>query len=820
MSNLVPENEQQYGSILTVLGENAEQNGKLLNKQVEFTHIAFGDANDTYVQPDRKAQSLVNELHRIPVNSVDVLQPTPDSVPILKVEAILPDDINDVVIREFASVATFNGQTYFHAMGNCARVYVPKPINNGNVSNPVTLEMTFVITSADPIVEIDPNVITASRDYVNKRVTDVDKIYTRNFKSISDLKAGIAADNKPVDFTEMIGHRVEWRGYYKESDGGSNWGIVKQGPHVDDGGSIFTLGVNLYVDANLKGELINIKKFGAIGDDVRDDTQNIQNAINYGKAVKAPEGSYKLSDKLNITVPFDLTPDASLVQTNSTSDTLHIYSSGAIFGGGKIDVSNIDYQASVLKFDTKFNGSYDWHVNSSSPMNSKCGADSITIITDSNVGKGTGLHLRAHDEQEGNSYISWLMFQNIRIIGRFLNGINLDRGEPGDNLTWINGNMFDNILIDKSIYKVVGADANTYNTFNNIITQPNGDDLVGNDATVYLDAGYTQGYYWDGDKVVLAGGHDDLQRIAPHSIFYGDEHYARINLTRGITNSPWFQRIGLDETLLGMKSLIANINGGSSGQVGRGMFKYDRLFGETWKTFSNSVDIEYSSENVNFYDDLGYTRHSYALGAFELPGQHLALGRGTGSGQSGDWGRIWCNKAGVINPRAPFQAHLLVSPHSNKGKYQIGLAAQDNSASKTISDGIYIEWDNTDGTENVTAVMWSGGVERARKSIPTTSFVTGNFLSIYIIGVVGEIKIAWQYGDSHSSPDLTTDYLDVFNRGNYDGARFNQAVLLGTQPAGLLAPFYQLENVNGGVPNLYLHSVECQGHRTVSTIKP
>lgn len=191
MTNLVPENEQQYGSILTVLGENAEQNGKLLNKQVEFTHIAFGDANDTYVQPDRKAQALVNELHRIPVNSVDVLQPTPDSVPILKVEAILPDDINDVVIREFAAVATFNGQTYFHAIGNCARVYVPKPINNGNVSNPVTLEMTFVITSADPIVEIDPNVVTASREFVHNQInkSDKNKIESAAFATLEDAIA-------------------------------------------------------------------------------------------------------------------------------------------------------------------------------------------------------------------------------------------------------------------------------------------------------------------------------------------------------------------------------------------------------------------------------------------------------------------------------------------------------------------------------------------------------------------------------------------------------------------------------------------------------
>lgn len=165
-----PENQQQYGSILTILGENAEQNGKLKNKQITFTHVAIGDANDQYVQPDRKQTALVNELARIPVNSVDVLQPTPDSTPMLKVEAILPDDVNDLIIREFAAVATFDGNTYFHAVGNCARIYVPAPVNNGNVSTPVTLEMIFVITSADPIVEMDPNVVTASREYVNYNV--------------------------------------------------------------------------------------------------------------------------------------------------------------------------------------------------------------------------------------------------------------------------------------------------------------------------------------------------------------------------------------------------------------------------------------------------------------------------------------------------------------------------------------------------------------------------------------------------------------------------------------------------------------------------
>ncbi|EGR4300703.1 hypothetical protein DDN64_04020 [Vibrio cholerae] len=229
MTNLVPESEQQYGSILTVLGENAEQNGKLLNKQIEFTHIAFGDANDTYVQPDRKAQGLVNELHRIPVNSVDVLQATPDSVPILKVEAILPDDVNDVVIREFAAVATFNGQSYFHAIGNCARVYVPRPINNGNVSNPVTLEMTFVITSAEPIVEIDPNVVTASREwasnaFVMAKVDTADEIL-----NLSTSPQQIITKRRSTKFT-----------FAQSETGSAKYVLSGKGvPNSTDGGSYF-----------------------------------------------------------------------------------------------------------------------------------------------------------------------------------------------------------------------------------------------------------------------------------------------------------------------------------------------------------------------------------------------------------------------------------------------------------------------------------------------------------------------------------------------------------------------------------------------------
>ncbi|MFA0194482.1 phage tail protein [Vibrio sp. 10N.222.55.E8] len=231
MENIIAENQQQFGSLLTVLGENAEQNGKLLNKQINFTHIAIGDANDTYVQPDRKQESLVNELARIKVNSVDVLQPTSDSVPMLKIEAILPDELNDLVIREFAAVAEFNGQEYLHAVGNCARVYVPAPINNGNVSTPITIEMIFVITSAEPIVLIDPNVVTASREWVNKNfkpVTPSDFI----FEGDSITEGNTIGDYKYSDVFAGLSFARERGGVNNFAVGGSF--IIDGSPSLEE----------------------------------------------------------------------------------------------------------------------------------------------------------------------------------------------------------------------------------------------------------------------------------------------------------------------------------------------------------------------------------------------------------------------------------------------------------------------------------------------------------------------------------------------------------------------------------------------------------
>ena len=81
------------------------------------------------------------------------------------------------------------------------------------------------------------------------------------------------------------GKKIFWQGYHVESDGGSNWGIVKSGAHTDDGGSVFTLADGKYIRANITGTVL-VNKFGTLGDgsDTAGETSKIQKAYNYAIA--------------------------------------------------------------------------------------------------------------------------------------------------------------------------------------------------------------------------------------------------------------------------------------------------------------------------------------------------------------------------------------------------------------------------------------------------------------------------------------------------------------------------------------------------------
>lgn len=65
-----------------------------------------------------------------------------------------------------------------------------------------------------------------------------------------------------------IGARVAWCGYFVEGDCGGGRGVIKSGPHTEDGGSIFSLGATKYIEAFLPATVLSIK-FGVKFDNDR-----------------------------------------------------------------------------------------------------------------------------------------------------------------------------------------------------------------------------------------------------------------------------------------------------------------------------------------------------------------------------------------------------------------------------------------------------------------------------------------------------------------------------------------------------------------------
>ena len=106
--------------------------------------------------------------------------------------------------------------------------------------------------------------------------------YEKTFKNWADLKLGITHTGLVVSLQLMVGYIVDVQGYYEQSDGGGNRGIVKSGAHVDDGFIIFSIDANTYVEAIIpKDEALCWRKAGAKGDKIRDDTFEMQKVINY-----------------------------------------------------------------------------------------------------------------------------------------------------------------------------------------------------------------------------------------------------------------------------------------------------------------------------------------------------------------------------------------------------------------------------------------------------------------------------------------------------------------------------------------------------------
>ena len=155
----------QFFAILTAVGEAKQVKADAGLMTWKLTHMAVGDANDTYPIPDRLQKSLIKERRRAPLNS---LGPDPLNPAILVAEQIIPADEGGFWIRE---LGLFDSDGDLVAVANCAPSFKPK-LSQGS-GRTQTLRMNFIVKSSTNVVLlIDPAVVTATRKYVDDSVAN------------------------------------------------------------------------------------------------------------------------------------------------------------------------------------------------------------------------------------------------------------------------------------------------------------------------------------------------------------------------------------------------------------------------------------------------------------------------------------------------------------------------------------------------------------------------------------------------------------------------------------------------------------------------
>ena len=157
-------------------------------------------------------------------------------------------------------------------------------------------------------------------------------IVTLNGYNIKDEKAVRSYETVALmkaDTKLKEGYHVKTKGYYQANDGGhGEYIIVDDDTLVDDGGSIHVLTNGLRAKLIIGNE-IDPKVFGVYGDNIHDDTETLQNAINFCiennllfKSSKS--NTYKITDTLIIGDIIQANFNDSKIIANFDDDILKI----------------------------------------------------------------------------------------------------------------------------------------------------------------------------------------------------------------------------------------------------------------------------------------------------------------------------------------------------------------------------------------------------------------------------------------------------------------------------------------------------------------
>ena len=155
----------QFFAILTNVGAAKQANADALGIPWKISEMGVGDANGTDPIPSPSQTALINEKRRRPLNQLFI---DPANPAVLIAEQVIPEDVGGFWIRE---IGLYDADGDLVAVANCAPSYKPLlPQGSGRTQ---VVRVNFIVGSTGNVtLKIDPSVVLATREFVDKRVVE------------------------------------------------------------------------------------------------------------------------------------------------------------------------------------------------------------------------------------------------------------------------------------------------------------------------------------------------------------------------------------------------------------------------------------------------------------------------------------------------------------------------------------------------------------------------------------------------------------------------------------------------------------------------
>ncbi|MGE7951948.1 phage tail protein [Lysinibacillus xylanilyticus] len=174
--------QTQYGTLITNIGLAKIANAQVTHSTVGLEYIALGDGNGAHYVPTQNQTALVNEVWRGPVAEVSI---DPKNNNRIIIDAVIPVTVGGFTIRE---IGVFDDEGHLIAVGQYPEKY--KPQLSEGVSEETIIHFVIETNNANVVkLNIDPTVIIASKDYVDKKFNNLDSRIGDTNKLETDYKS-------------------------------------------------------------------------------------------------------------------------------------------------------------------------------------------------------------------------------------------------------------------------------------------------------------------------------------------------------------------------------------------------------------------------------------------------------------------------------------------------------------------------------------------------------------------------------------------------------------------------------------------------------